>query len=149
MRAGNQSSKPRYAMGCWLEREDAMNVGVETPSAAEDDLADLIGEIAQTDGDHATPVPERMLYRRSAASEPMPCVYGMGLGMTVRTVAAPDAGLLRALIQLLRLLRESALVPLVGPPVRQEIVARLLTGEHGPTLRPSSWPARRASRSPG
>ena len=186
-----------------------MNFGVETPAVAEDDLADLISEIAQTDGDYATPVPELMLYRRSAATDPMPCIYGMGLGMTVRgekrvtlgsdiydfmpgqtlvtsvdlpvvtyvtraspdepylglwlqldarvigqvaatmdfpapattgsslgmTVATPDAGLRRALIQLLRLLREPALVPLVGPLVRQEIVVRLLTGEHGPTLR--------------
>ncbi|SEN88438.1 AraC-type DNA-binding protein [Duganella sp. CF517] len=150
-----------------------------------------------------------MLYRRSAATDPMPCIYGMGLGMTVRgekrvtlgsdihdfmpgqtlvtsvdlpvvtyvtraspdepylglwlqldarvigqvaasmdflapapggsslglTVATPDAGLRRALIQLLRLLREPALVPLVGPLVQQEIAVRLLTGEHGPTLR--------------
>lgn len=186
-----------------------MNFGVETPAVAQDDLADLISEIAQTDGDYATPVPELMLYRRSAATDPMPCIYGMGLGMTVRgekrvtlgsdiydfmpgqtlvtsvdlpvvtyvtraspdepylglwlqldarvigqvaatmdfptpattgsslgmTVATPDAGLRRALIQLLRLLREPALVPLVGPLVRQEIVVRLLTGEHGPTLR--------------
>jgi len=186
-----------------------MNVGVETTSAVEDDLADLISEIAQTDGDYATTVPELMVYRRSAATDPMPCILGMGLGMAVRgekrvtlgtdiydfkpgqtlvtsvdlpvvtyvtratpeqpylglwlqldarvigqvaatmdfptpatsgsslamTVATPDAGLRRALIQLLRLLREPALVPLVGPLVQQEIAVRLLTGEHGPTLR--------------
>jgi AraC-like DNA-binding protein len=209
MRAGNPAGKPCYALGCWLEREDAMNFGVETPAVAEDDLADLISEIAQTDGDYATPVPELMLYRRSAATDPMPCIYGMGLGMTVRgekrvtlgsdiydfmpghtlvtsvdlpvvtyvtraspdepylglwlqldarvigqvaatmdfptpattgsslgmTVATPDAGLRRALIHLLRLVREPALVPLVGPLVQQEIVVRLLAGEHGPALR--------------
>lgn len=186
-----------------------MQFGVETPPPAEDDLAELISEIAQTDGDYATPVPELMLYRRSAATDPMPCIYGMGLGMTVRgekrvtlgsdiydfmpgqtlvtsvdlpvvtyvtrasaaepylglwlkldariigqvaagidfptsttggsslgmTVATPDAGLRRALSQLVRLLREPALVPLVGPLVQQEIIVRLLTGEHGQTLR--------------
>ncbi len=186
-----------------------MNFGVETLSATEDDLADLISEIAQTDGDYATPVPELMLYRRSAATDPMPCIYGMGLGMTVRgdkrvtlgseiydfrpgqslvtsvdlpvvtyvtrasvaepylglwlkldaraigqlaatmdfatplttssslgmSIVTPDAGLRRALIQLLRLFREPQLVPLVAPLVQQEIIVRLLTGEHGPALR--------------
>ena len=186
-----------------------MNFEGETLSATGDDLADLISEIAKTDGDYATAVPELMLYRRSAATEPMPCIYGMGLGMTVRggkrvtlgsgiydfrpgqtlvtsvdlpvvtyvtrasaaepylglwlkldarvigqvaatmdfaspltansslgmSIVTPDAGLRRALIQLLRLLREPRLVPLVGPLVQQEIAVRLLAGEHGPTLR--------------
>lgn len=186
-----------------------MNFEGETLSATGDDLADLISEIAETDGDYATAVPELMLYRRSAATEPMPCIYGMGLGMTVRggkrvtlgsgiydfrpgqtlvtsvdlpvvtyvtrasaaepylglwlkldarvigqvaatmdfaapltansslgmSIVTPDAGLRRALIQLLRLLREPRLVPLVGPLVQQEIAVRLLAGEHGPTLR--------------
>ena len=186
-----------------------MNFEGETLSATGDDLAGLISEIAETDGDYATAVPELMLYRRSAATEPMPCIYGMGLGMTVRggkrvtlgsgiydfrpgqtlvtsvdlpvvtyvtrastaepylglwlkldarvigqvaatmdfaspltansslgmSIVTPDAGLRRALIQLLRLLREPRLVPLVGPLVQQEIAVRLLAGEHGPTLR--------------
>ena len=186
-----------------------MNFEGETLSATGDDLADLISEIAKTDGDYATAVPELMLYRRSAATEPMPCIYGMGLGMTVRggkrvtlgseiydfrpgqtlvtsvdlpvvtyvtrastaepylglwlkldarvigqvaatmdfaspltaasslgmSIVTPDPGLRRALIQLLRLLREPRLVPLVGPLVQQEIAVRLLAGEHGPALR--------------
>ena len=186
-----------------------MNFGVETLSATEDDLADLISEIARTDGDYATPVPELTLYRRSVATDPMPCIYGMGLGMTVRgdkrvtlgseiydfrpgqslvtsvdlpvvtyvtrasaaepylglwlkldaraigqiaatmdfaapltatsslgmSIVTPDAGLRRALIQLLRLFREPQLVPLVAPLVQQEIIVRLLTGAHGPMLR--------------
>ena len=179
------------------------------PLAAEDDLAQLVGDIAQTDGDYTTQIPALMIYRRSAATDPMPCIYGLGLGITVqggkrvtlsdeifdygpgqslvtsvdlpvvsyvtranpvepylgvrleldgRTIAqvaaemefsAPltaatsramsivtlDDGLLHALTRLIRLLEEPHLIPLIEPLIQQEIIVRLLNGEHGPTLR--------------
>jgi AraC-like DNA-binding protein len=48
------------------------------------ELACLVGNIAQTDGDYGTPIPALMLYRRSSATNPMPCIYGLGLGLTVQ-----------------------------------------------------------------
>jgi AraC-like DNA-binding protein len=47
-------------------------------------LAGLVGDIAQTDGDYSTPIPALMIYRRSSATDPMPCIYGLGLGITVQ-----------------------------------------------------------------
>ncbi len=48
------------------------------------ELASLVGNIAQTDGDYCTPISALMLYRRSSASAPMPCIYGLGLGLAVQ-----------------------------------------------------------------
>ncbi|HTD06619.1 AraC family transcriptional regulator [Undibacterium sp.] len=48
------------------------------------ELAQLVGSIAQTDGDFTTQIPALTIYRRSAASAPMPCIYGLGLGITVQ-----------------------------------------------------------------
>jgi hypothetical protein len=48
-----------------------------------DELARLVGAIAQTDGDYRTPIPALMIYRRSFTTDPMPCIYGLGLGLTV------------------------------------------------------------------
>lgn len=180
-----------------------------TPLANSNTLAQLVGDIAQTDGGYTTRIPALMIYRRSAATEPMPCIYGLGLGITVqggkrvtlgdeifnygpgqslvtsvdlpvvsyvtqanpvepylgvrleldaRTIAqlaaemdfsAPlkastsramsvvtlDEGLLDALTRLIWLLDEPHLIPLIAPLIQQEIVVRLLNGEHGPTLR--------------
>lgn len=177
------------------------------PHAGE--LAYLVGNIAQTDGDFSTPISALMLYRRSSATDPMPCIYGLGLGLTVQggkrvtlgdevfdygtdqslitTVDLPvvsyvtrasstepylgvrleldarviaqlaaemefasrlqvsttramsvvtlDDGLRYALTRLLRLLAEPQLIPLLAPLIQQEIVVRLLNGEHGPNLR--------------
>jgi AraC-like DNA-binding protein len=47
-------------------------------------LAGLVNNIAQTDGDYDTPIPALMIYRRSSATDPMPCIYGLGLGITVQ-----------------------------------------------------------------
>lgn len=196
-----------------LEQGDAMYTAVQaraaTAGAMDDDLADLIADIAQTDGDYDTPVAALKVFRRSTATDPMPCVLGLGLGLTVRghkrvtlasaihdftpgqslvttvdlpvvtyvtratpaepylglwlqldaraiaqvaatmdfpapltaaslpgmSVATPDGGLRRALSQLLRLVAEPHLVPLVGPLVEQEIMVRLLAGAHGPAMR--------------
>jgi AraC-like DNA-binding protein len=172
-------------------------------------LVGLVSDIAQTDGDYATAIPALMIYRRRAATEPMPCIYGLGLAVTVQggkrvtlgtdvfdygpgqslvtsvdlpvvsyvTRASPvepylgvrleldaraiaqlaadmdfpalrkgstaralsvvtlDGGLVDALTRLLRVLNEPHLLPLLAPLIQQEIVVRLLNGEHGPTLR--------------
>lgn len=172
-------------------------------------LARLAGDIAQTDGDYSTPIPALMIYRRSAATDPMPCIYGLGLGIAVQggkrvtlgdeifdygpgqslvtsvdlpvvsyvtranpvepylgvrleldaraiaqlaaemdfpvplkvaparalSVVTLDDGLLGALTRLIRLLAEPHLIPPIAPLIQQEIIVRLLNGEHGPTLR--------------
>lgn len=172
-------------------------------------LARLVGNIAQTDGDYGTPIPALMIYRRSSATEPMPCIYGLGLAITVQgrkrvtlgdeifdygpgqslitTVDLPvvshvtrassaepylgirleldaraiaqwaaemdfpaplkvaasramsivtlDDGLQDALTRLIRLVVEPHLISLIAPLIHQEIIVRLLNGEHGPTLR--------------
>ena len=47
-------------------------------------LPALIGEIAQSDGDYPTQIPMLSLFRRSAATDPIPCIYGLGLGLAVQ-----------------------------------------------------------------
>jgi AraC-like DNA-binding protein len=46
-----------------------------------------------------------------------------------------DADLLDALIRLVKLLGQPALVPGLAPLIQQEVILRLLTGPHGPQLR--------------
>ncbi|WP_306603562.1 AraC family transcriptional regulator [Azonexus sp.] len=175
----------------------------------EEALTRLAGDIAQTDGNHSTRIPALMIFRRSSATDPMPCIYGLGLALTVqgdkrvtlgeevydygpgqslittvdlpvvsyvtqastakpylgirleldaRTIAqsaaemefaAPlkvsttralsivtlDEGLRDALTRLIQLLAEPQLIPFLAPLIQQEIIVRLLNGEHGPTLR--------------
>lgn len=186
-----------------------MQRGQSMPSTTGSTLATLVSEIAQTDGDYTTRIPALTVYRRSAATDPMPCIYGLGLGIAVqggkcvtlgeevfnygpgqslvtsvdlpvvsyvtraspvepylgvrleldaRTIAqlaaemdfsAPlkaatsraisvvtlDDGLLDVLIRLIRLLDEPHLISLIAPLIQQEIIVRLLNGEHGPMLR--------------
>lgn len=47
-------------------------------------LAQLVGRIAQSDGDYTTPIPALTAYRRSSASAPMVCIYGLSLALTVQ-----------------------------------------------------------------
>src|SRR6266487_1107324 len=47
-------------------------------------LAHAIGRFAQTDGDHNTAIPELTLHRRSAATEPLHCIYNLGLGVVAQ-----------------------------------------------------------------
>ena len=61
-----------------------MKSATTTPLAIRDDLAVLAAGVAQTDGDYATAIPALSVYRRSVASDPMPCIYGMGLGIAVQ-----------------------------------------------------------------
>lgn len=186
-----------------------MKTDLSLQSATSSILASLVNNIAQTDGDYATPIPALMLYRRSAVTDPMPCIYGLGLGLAVQggkrvtlgdevfnygpgqslvnsvdlpvvsyvtkaTVAEPylglrleldgkmiaqiatemdfskpdktapikamsvvklDEELLDGLTRLVRLFNEPQLIPLVAPLIQQEIIIRLLNGEHGPILR--------------
>lgn len=172
-------------------------------------LSRLVGRIAGTDGDYKTELPGLMIYRRSAVTEPMPCIYGLGLGVTIQggkrvslgndiydygpgqsvmtfvdlpvvsyvsqayrsepylglrleldvraiaqaaanmesskrmagallrgiSVVELDHGLLTALTRLLEILNEPSLLPHIGPLIEQEIIIRLLHGEHGPMLR--------------
>jgi len=44
-------------------------------------LARAIAHIAQLDGDHATAIPALILHRRRAPTEPLHCIYGLGLGV--------------------------------------------------------------------
>jgi AraC-like DNA-binding protein len=172
-------------------------------------LISLVSELAQSDGDYTTQIPTLMLYRRSTVTAPMPCIYGLGLGLAVQggkrvtlndeifnygsgqslitsvdlpvvsyvtkasitepylglrldldakvitkiatemdvaprnkatstkgmAVVQLDDGLIDAITRLVRLLNEPPLIPLIAPLIEQEIVIRLLNGEHGPALR--------------
>jgi AraC-like DNA-binding protein len=171
-------------------------------------LAYAVAKIAQTDGDYTTAIPALTLHRRSAPTEPLHCIYSLGLGViaqgakqvmlgdevinyspgrsmlttidlpvvshvTHASVRKPFLGLLLtldprqivqmaseldlpqpsrerafrpvsieklddavldALIRLVELLGEPALVPRLAPLVRQEITVRLLTGRYGSQL---------------
>ena len=172
-------------------------------------LARAIERFAQSDGDHATAVASLSLHRRRAPTEPLHCVYGLGLGVIAQgskqvllgdevidyapgqsmltTIDSPvvahvtranqrepflglflrldsrlitqlasemelprrqrertyrsisvetlDAPLVDALVRLVELLEEPALVPLLASLIQQEITIRLLAGPHGEHLR--------------
>lgn len=173
------------------------------------ELTSLVGKIAQTDGDYDTAIRALKLRRCSSTTDPMPCIYGLGLVLIVQggkritlgeevfdytagqtlitTVDMPvvayitrasaaepffgmwlaldarviaqlaaemefatplhgaatrgmsqvplDEGLCDALIRLVRLLDEPSLVSSLAPLIQQEVVIRLLSGGHGPSLR--------------
>jgi len=44
-------------------------------------LGRAIGTVAQTDGDYTTAVPALTLHRRSAPTQPLHCIYTLGLGV--------------------------------------------------------------------
>lgn len=52
------------------------------PNVAE--LAGLVGNIAQIDGDHDTLIPALKLRRCSSVTDPTPCIYGLGLVLIVQ-----------------------------------------------------------------
>lgn len=54
------------------------------PNVEFDSLRKLVVQFAQSDGDYATNIPGLTIYRRSAVTEPMPCIYGLGLGVTIQ-----------------------------------------------------------------
>lgn len=47
-------------------------------------LASAVARVAHSDGDYPTQIPGLTIYRRSAASEPCPCVFGLGLGIAIQ-----------------------------------------------------------------
>jgi AraC-like DNA-binding protein len=171
-------------------------------------LAQAVGNFAQTDSDYTTAIPALTLHRRSAPTEPLHCIYSLGLGVIAQggkqvmlgdevidygpgqsmlttidlpvvshvtrasvrmpflallltldarhilqlasemelprpsreracrplSIARLDDALIDALVRLVRLLDEPALVPRVAPLIQQEITVRLLTGPYGPQL---------------
>ena len=171
-------------------------------------LAHAVGRFAQTDGDYTTAIPALTLHRRGAPTEPLHCIYSLGLGViaqgakqvmlgdevinyspgrsmlttidlpvvshvTQASVRKPflgllltldsrqivqmaseldlpqpsrerafrpvsierlDEALLDALLRLVELLEEPALVPRLAPLIQQEVTIRLLTGRYGPQL---------------
>lgn len=54
------------------------------PTAALEGLAAAIVRIAHDEGDYTTPIPGLSLHRRNAATVPMPCIYGFGLGVVAQ-----------------------------------------------------------------
>src|SRR5688572_29934467 len=47
-------------------------------------LARAIGRFAQTDGDHSTAIPALTLHRRKVPTEPLHCIYNLGLGVVAQ-----------------------------------------------------------------
>ncbi|UOF14825.1 AraC family transcriptional regulator [Lysobacter capsici] len=47
-------------------------------------LARAIERIARSDGDHVTAIPSLSVHRRSAPTEPLHCVYGLGVGVVAQ-----------------------------------------------------------------
>ncbi len=48
------------------------------------ELAGLIGNIAQNDGDYDTPIPALKFRRCCSTTDPMPCIYGLGVVLIVQ-----------------------------------------------------------------
>ena len=189
-----------------MGRHQSLNMSPVTATSA---LACAIADIAQSDGDYPTAIPALSLHRRQMPTEPMHCIYGLGLGIVAQggkqvmlggevmdyapgqsmltTIDLPvvahvtrasarepflgmmltleahtivqlaadieltptrkgrgyrslsietlDVALLDALVRLLGLLEEPALLPRLAPLIQQEITIRLLMGPHGPYLR--------------
>lgn len=53
-------------------------------SSIDNFLLSLVENIAQNDGDYPTEIPVLSIYRRSTVTDPMPCVFGLGLGVTLQ-----------------------------------------------------------------
>src|SRR5439155_13655978 len=72
--------------GCYTRVEKMAKLAEEEPSdiPATNVLARAIRRFAQTDGDHNTAIPPLTLHRRSAPSEPLHCIYNLGLGVVAQ-----------------------------------------------------------------
>ncbi len=61
------------------------DVSSNKPTApALDRLASAIAAFAQSDGDYATAIPQLLLYRRKSPTEPLPCIYHLGVGLVAQ-----------------------------------------------------------------
>lgn len=61
------------------------NINVMSPGDVDTSgLARVIARIAPVDGDYSTALSTLTVHRRKAATEPMHCLYGLGLGLTVQ-----------------------------------------------------------------
>lgn len=179
--------------------------GVRASPADLSSLANVIELVARSDGDHVTAIPGLSLHRRSVPTEPLHCVYGLGVGVVAQgrkqvligsevidyapgesmltTIDSPvvshvarastrepflglfltldtrlitqlaseveleprkreracrsisveplDGALVDALVRLVGLLKEPALLQTLSPLIQQEITARMLVGPHG------------------
>jgi AraC-like DNA-binding protein len=47
-------------------------------------LAQAIAAVARSDGDYTTAIPSLFLYRRKAPTEPLPCIYHLGLAVVAQ-----------------------------------------------------------------
>jgi AraC-like DNA-binding protein len=64
-----------------MRKRRGLDTSDATPTAA---LAGAIGRFAQTDGDHTTAIPALTLHRRQAPTEPLHCIYNLGLGVVAQ-----------------------------------------------------------------
>lgn len=63
-----------------------MNSVFRTPLATSDTgrLAERVGQIIRSDGDHFTDIPGLSFHRRSTVTLPLHCIYVLGLGLTLQ-----------------------------------------------------------------
>ena len=67
-----------------MEAAQPAQHGESGEPGALDDLARAVAHIAHSDGDYVTAIPELSLHRRSTTTEPLHCIYGFGVGITIR-----------------------------------------------------------------
>src|SRR5438093_2246617 len=69
---------------CWrllMPKQAGPNTSEATAMTA---LGRAIERFAQTDGDHNTAIPALTLHRRQAPTEPLHCIYNLGLGIVAQ-----------------------------------------------------------------
>ncbi|AVJ17663.1 AraC family transcriptional regulator [Serratia rhizosphaerae] len=59
-------------------------MATENPNSDQKNIADMIVEIAQNDGDYSTAISSLTIHRRSVPTAPVHCIYQMGLGVVVQ-----------------------------------------------------------------
>jgi len=64
-----------------VERPSRLN---ESKLPATVSLADAVAWIAQSDGDYVTAIPALSFHRRGRPTEPLHCIYGLGLGVVAQ-----------------------------------------------------------------
>jgi hypothetical protein len=64
-----------------MRKQGGLHTSDATATAA---LASAIGRFAQTDGDHTTAIPALTLHRRQAPTQPLHCIYNLGLGVVAQ-----------------------------------------------------------------